>query len=148
MKRRSGKFNTKRRMLKVEECDFNNLAELASQARYGGNPEHKRNPGDFGLTPPSRPRPGKSLCDSVKVFTRKEALELLRKGIEKGLVSDRFEGQWPKNVWSLTEDGIPLEAQLELAEQGAYHGYPLQSEDPFCEEVIKQWRIRSELSKF
>lgn len=48
-------------MLKVEACDFNHLAKLASQVKYGGNPEHKRNPGNFGLTPPSGPRPGKSL---------------------------------------------------------------------------------------
>ena len=45
------------------------------------------------------------------------------------------------------EDETRLEAQLESAEQGAYHGYPMQTEDPFCEEVIKQWRIRSELAK-
>jgi hypothetical protein len=146
MKRRNGQFNPKRRMLKVEQCDFESLAELASQAKYGGNPEHKRNPGNFGLTPPSGPRPGKSLCDSVKVFTKQEALDLLKKGIKNGLVSDRFEGQWPKNVWSVMEDGTPLEAQLESAEQGAYHGYPMQTEDPFCEEVIKEWRIRSELA--
>lgn len=147
MRRRNGQFNPKRKMLKVEECDFKSLAELASRAKYGGNPEHKRNPGDFGLTPPSGPRPGKSLCDSIKVFTRQEALDLLKKGIENGLVSDRFEGQWPKNVWSVMEDETPLEAQLESAEQGTYHGYPMQTEDPFCEEVIEQWRIRSELAK-
>lgn len=147
MKRRNGQFNPKRKMLKVEECDFKGLAELSSQAKYGGNPEHKRSPGDFGLTPPGGPRPGKSLCDSVKVFTKQEALGLLKKGIENGLVSDRFERQWPKNVWSVMEDETPLEAQLESAEQGAYHGYPMQTEDPFCEEVIKQWRIRSELAK-
>lgn len=147
MKRRNGQFNPKRKMLQVEHCDFKSLDELASQAKYGGNPEHKRNPGDFGLTPPSGPRPGKSLCDSVQIFTKQEALELLRKGIENGLVSDRFEGQWPKNVWSVMQDETPLEAQLESAEQGAYHGYPMQAEDPFCEEVIKQWRIRRELSK-
>lgn len=147
MKRRNGQFNPKRKMLKVEACNFKSLSELASQAKYGGNPEHKRNPGDFGLTPPSGPRPGKSLCDAIKVFTRQEALELLKKGIENGLVSERFEGQWPKNVWSVTEDETPLEAQLESAEQGAYHGYPMQAEDPFCEEVIQQWRLRSELAK-
>ncbi|AFY61651.1 hypothetical protein Syn6312_2552 [Synechococcus sp. PCC 6312] len=147
MKKRNGQFNPKRRIQKIEACDFKSLAELASQARYGGNPEHKKNPGDFGLTPPSGPRPGKSLCDSVKVFTKQEALELLKQGMKTGLISDRVEGQWPKNVWSVMEDKIPLEAQLESAEEGTYHGYPMQTEDPFCEEVIKQWRIRRELPK-
>ncbi|WP_199249223.1 hypothetical protein [[Phormidium] sp. ETS-05] len=108
------------------------------------------NPGDFNLTPPSSPRPAKSLCDSVKVFTRKEALDLLRKGIQIGLVSDRSEGKWPKNVWSVIsvgEEEIPLEAQLESSEQGVYHGYPMLKDDPFCEAVIKQWRIRREQAK-
>jgi len=33
---------------------------------------------------------------------------LLKKGIENGLVSDRVEGQWPKNVWSVRTCGAPL----------------------------------------
>lgn len=147
MKRRNSQFNPKRRILKIENCNFKDLAHLASQARYGGNPEHKKNPGDFKLTPPSGSRPGKSLCDAVKIFTKQEALKLLKSGIKYGLVSDRFEGQWPKNVWSVMEDKTPLEAQLESVERGIYHGYPMQPEDPFCEEVIKQWRIRSELTQ-
>ncbi len=134
-------------MLNLEECDFQHLSGLASKAQYGGNPEHKRNPGDFNLTPPSSPRAGKSLCDSVKVFTRKEALDLLRKGIKMGLISDRTEGCWPKNVWSVMDNGTPLEAQLESREQGSYHGYPIPKTDPFYEEVIQQWRIRSEKAK-
>lgn len=147
MKKRNGQFNPKRRMLKIEECNFDDLLTFSKKAQYGGNPEHKKNPGDFKLTPPSKPRAGKSLCDSVGVFTRKEALDLLRKGIKIGLVSHRFLGKWPKNVWSVMDDETPLEAQLESSETGSYHGYPMQKEDPFYEEVIKQWRIRSELAK-
>ena len=144
MKKRNGKFNDKRRMINWKECDFQYLSNIASQAKYGGNPEHKMNPGDFNLTPPRSPRAGKSLCDSVNVFTTKEALALLRKGIRIGLVSDRPEGDWPKNVWSVMDDGTPVEAQIESSEQGSYHGYPMQETDPFCQKVIEQWRIRSE----
>ena len=147
MKKRIGKFNPKRKMINLEQCDFKHLSDLASQAKYGGNPEHKMNPGDFNLTPPSSPRAGKSLCDSVKVFTRREALALLRNGIRMGLVSDRIVGQWPKNVWSVMDDGTPLEAQIESPEQGSYHGYPMQEDDPFCQKVIAQWRIRSDKAK-
>lgn len=39
----------------------NALLALSRKATYGGNPEHKRNPGDFGLSPPALPRQGKSL---------------------------------------------------------------------------------------
>lgn len=147
MKRRNDKFNPKRKMRNWEDCDLQNLAELASKVKYGGNPEHKMNPGDFKLTPPSSPRAGKSLCDSVKIFTRGEALDLLRKGIKIGLVSDRIVGLWPKNVWCVMDDGTPLEAQIDSPDQGSYHGYPMQETDPFCEEVIEQWRIRCEKAK-
>jgi hypothetical protein len=97
------------------------------------------NPGDFGLTPPSDPRPAKSLCDVAAIFKRKLAHTLLQEGIRKGLVSDRTLGKWPKNVWAVTESGIALEAQLENAESGSYHGYPMPDSDPFAEQVLLRW---------
>ncbi|PZV11578.1 MAG: hypothetical protein DCF20_19145 [Pseudanabaena sp.] len=147
MKQRNNQFNPKRRMLEINKCDFKHLLALSLKAKYGGNPEHKKNPGDFKLTPPSLPRAGKSLCDSVKVFTRKVALELLKKGLKNGLVSDRFEGQWPKNIWSVMDDGTPLEAQIESSETGSYHGYPMQTEDPFCAKVIDAWSERNKYAE-
>lgn len=147
MKRRSGTFNPKRRMLKIEACDFPRLRELSAKVQYGGNPEHKKNPGDFNLTPPSDPRPGKSLCDAVRIFSRPVAEDLLKQGARAGLVSDRMvDDTWPKNIWAVTVDGEPLEAQLESPEQGTYHGYPMPPEDPFYQEVIEQWKIRCELA--
>ena len=95
---------------------------MADQARYGGNPEHKRTPGDFGLTPPSLPRQGKTLCDSVRIFARDAAASLLKEGLRRGLVSVQERGGWPQNVWAVTPDGVPLEAQREG--DGIYHGYP------------------------
>lgn len=139
MRRRNGRYNPKRRLASPDECASEWLVSLARKVSYGGNPEHKRNPGDFALTPPNGPRPGKSLCDEIEVFTRKEALSLLRQGCKKGLISERRENDWPKNIWSV-KDGRALEAQLESPETGAYHGYPLQEEDPFCEKVLERWR--------
>lgn len=144
MKQRNKKYNEKRRLLKIQECDFDSLKKMAQKAGYGGNPEHKRNPGDFGLTPPSNPRPGKALCDVIKIFSRKEALKLLREGITQGLVSDRTQGEWPKNVWSVMNDGTTLEAQLENPQQGTYHGYPLDPDDAFAGKVVEQWKKRHE----
>ncbi len=46
---------------------------------------------------------------------------------------------FPKNVWVVTEDGIPLEAQLENQETGVYHGYPMPLDDPFREKVLERW---------
>jgi len=112
---------------------------LAERARYGGNPEHKKNPGDFGLVPPSEPRQGKSLCDVAKIFRRDKAEQLLQAGLRNGFVSDRMSGAWPKNVWSVTDDRIAMEAQLENAELGTYHGYPMPDTDPLSWEVIRRW---------
>lgn len=138
MRQRRG-FNPKRRFRDRSEGDIEGYKQLASAIQYGGNPEHKKNPGDFGLTPPSGPRSGKSLCDTAQIFSKNVALRYLREGLQKGLVSDRFEGQWPKNIWTVTEDGIALEMQLENADKGIYHGYPMPESDPFIQSVLQQW---------
>lgn len=139
MKSRYGQFNPKRRLKSCDESERLRLSELAQKVQYGGNPEHKKNPGDFGLTPPADPRPGKSLCDGVAVFSRAEALALLQSGLSRGLVSDRAVGEWPKNIWSMTPQGHPLEAQLENPELGSYHGYPMPDSDPFASLVAQRW---------
>lgn len=141
MKRRYAQFNPKRKLLSSVEAEVRvtELRALAGRARYGGNPEHKKNPGDFGLVPPSDPRQGKSLCDVAKIFNRNKAEELLRAGLLKGLVSDRMVGDWPKNVWAVTEDGFAMEAQLENPDLGTYHGYPMPDTDPLSAEVIRRW---------
>ncbi len=140
MKTRYGQFNPKRRLRVCDPAEQVRLGELAAKVRYGGNPEHKRNPGDFGLTPPSDPRPGKSLCDGVGVYSRAEALTLLKKGLLRGLVSDRSVGEWPKNIWSVAPCGTPLEAQLENADTGSYHGYPMPDSDPLAGEIARRWK--------
>jgi len=137
MKRRNGTYNTKRQLADLRHWPPLRLEQLGQRLNYGGNPEHKRNPGDFGLTPPSGARIGKMLCDEVGVFHRQEALELLRSGVTAGLVSERCVNGWPKNIWAV-RDGRVLEAQLEQPETGSYHGYPLQREDPFAELVLQR----------
>ena len=76
------RFNPKRAL--AVDPDPSVLRNLVAQVRYGGNPEHKRNPGDFGLTPPAQLRPDKTACDEVGITKRSVALGLLREGIEKG----------------------------------------------------------------
>lgn len=139
MKTRYNQFNPKRRFLRPDANELARLRELAKRVLYGGNPEHKRNPGDFGLTPPSDPRCAKSLCDVANIFSRAVAHSLLKEGLQRGLVSDRSVDGWPKNVWAVTESGMPLEAQLENPELGSYHGYPMPNSDPLANEVVKRW---------
>jgi hypothetical protein len=139
--RRYGQFNPKRRLLTPAQAQAraDELGQLAARVGYGGNPEHKKNPGDFNLTPPADPRQGKSLCDVAEIFKREEAVKLLQAGLRKGLVSDRMTGDWPKNVWSVTDDGFALEAQLENPALGTYHGYPMPDTDPLAGEVLRRW---------
>lgn len=137
LKRRT--FNPKRRLCPAEVAQ-RRLPELLARAgrlRYSGNPEHKRNPGDFGLTPPSGPRPNKTLCDEVGVFRRAEAVSLLRAGLERSMFSEQERNGWPQNIWAVTDSGAPVEAQLEG--DGVYHGYPMPEEDPMSEEILKIW---------
>lgn len=75
---RYSQFNPKRRFLEVNADVLKRLDDQSKRVSYGGNPEHKKNPGDFGLTPPASPRQGKSLCDVADVFTRREALTLIK----------------------------------------------------------------------
>ncbi|MGZ0079373.1 hypothetical protein [Methylomonas sp. YC3] len=141
MKRRYQQFNNKRVIKKLTESERQKYEELAKQVTYVGNPEHKQNPGDFGLTPPNGARPGKSLCDAVNIFSKRIAQSLLESGLRSGLVSDRYNGDWPQNIWCVTEKGEPLEAQLDNREQGTYHGYPMPESDPLASEVIKRWKL-------
>ncbi len=117
------------------------LALLAGRATYGGNPEHKRNPGDFDLSPPSQPRQGKSLCDAVEIFSRTKALELIQRGLRQGLVSEQWRDGWPQNIWAVAENGMAVEAMLENPTLGTYHGYPMQDGDPLADEVVARWTV-------
>ena len=137
MTRRRQRFNPKRRL--QQGLDADELITLARRVRYTGSPYHKRNPGDFGLTPPSQPTPDRTLCDETGITTRTEALRLLREGIERGLISVKTRGDFPQNVWAVTDEGVPLEAQLENQVQGTYHGYPMPSADDFREQVLELW---------
>lgn len=142
MQRRYNQFNLKRKIKELAEGELQQYSALAQKISYGGNPEHKRNPGDFGLTPPNHARLGKSLCDDAGIFSKKIALEYLKAGLSKGLISERFNGNWPQNIWSVSKDGKPLEAQLENPIVGTYHGYPMSESDPLAADVIRRWNSK------
>lgn len=139
MKKRNNRYNPKRKLqdqLTQEQRD-----SLASSVKYGGNPEHKRNPGNYGLTPPSSPRPDKTLCDDCGIFDKAVAESLLASGVKKGIVSVQMKGRWPQNIWAVTNDGYPVEAQLENQGTGTYHGYPMPESDPMSKEIIRRWNL-------
>lgn len=133
--------NPKRRIRSKPEKpeELARLDQLSKAVGYGGNPEHKRNPGDFGLPLIGR-RQGKSLCDDAGILTRKEAKRLLREGVRRGVVSVQERNGWPQNVWAVSDGGHVVEAMLENSELGTYHGYKLPDSDPFAGDVLARWR--------
>jgi hypothetical protein len=131
------KFNTKRKIR--NGADDAVLAPLSTRVFYVGSPLHKINPGDFGLTPPSSPRPDKTLCDGIRVFKRDKAQGLLCEGVKRGLISVQERSGLPQNIWAVSDDGTPLEAQLDNQERATYHGYPMQEADPLSREILRRW---------
>ena len=139
-RRHTPNLKRKLRPMPHDEYERHLLAELAERVRYGGNPQHKSNPGDFDLTPPSQARQFKTLCDRAGVFKRSEGLALLREGVRRGLISDRTTNGWPKNIWAVSASGEPVEAILENPDRGTYHGYAMGDDDPLAEDVLTRWR--------
>ena len=144
-KRRSGHTNAKRQIQADVQPEV--LSRLAKTIKYGGNPEHKSDPGSFRLHPPSVPRLDKSLCDPTGVKSPIKARNILRRGVTKGLVSVQWRGDYPQNIWSVYSVGDHswvIEAQLENQVQGVYHAYPLPEDDPFRLIVLKRWHEETE----
>jgi len=130
---------SKKRLADLSDWPPAQLNSLALKLNYSGNPLHKLNPGDYNLTPPcAGGRPGKTLCDSVKIFTKAEALSLLREGCRKGLIDRNLEDGWPKRIWAVHQ-GVVLEAQHDKSPPGSYHGYPLQADDQFKMYILNRW---------
>lgn len=119
------------------------LEALRVRISYTGNPEHKSNPGNFGLSPPSSPRADKTLCDGVPEVDLARATQLLQEGVRRGLVSLQERAGLPQQVWAVSDSGVALEAQLENQNLATYHGYPMQSSDPLRNEIVRLWNERA-----
>lgn len=144
MKRRTNRYNPKRKLQPPEYWSERERKRRSKEASYGGNPEHKSSPGDYGLSPPCSPRPGKTLCDKGREFPKERAEQLLRAGLERGMISRQVNGSWPQNVWAISQDGEVFEGQLENRAIGAYHGYPMPEDDDFRTTVIEEWNRRGQ----
>lgn len=87
--------------------------------------------------------PGKTLCDVEGEFLRDQALALLQEGLRRGLVSRQSCGDWPQNVWAVSEELEVFESRLENQATGTYHGYPMPAADDFRKRVLKEWELRA-----
>jgi hypothetical protein len=127
------------RRLEAEAC-----AALRDQVRYEGSPAHKKEPNNFGLTPPAAPRPDATLCDEARVFDREVAAALWTRALERGLVNEATVGSGlPKHIWVVDEAGQAFEAIHGGSRAGACHGYPIRRSDPFYGVLIAAWEART-----
>jgi len=125
-----------RRKVRATRLSDDEKAHLRRNAGYEGSPYHKRNPGDFGLVPPSVPRPDKTLCDEAGVRSKQEALRLFALAVEQGLVSEATtHGDYPKELWVVDEHGRVFEGMYGGSRDGRYHGYPIRRSDPLHQRI-------------
>jgi hypothetical protein len=114
---------------------------LLAKAAYEGSPLHKKNPGNFRLTPPAAPRPDKTLCDEAGVNTMELASELFQRAVARGLVSDATTSSgFPKQIWVVDEKDRVFEAMYGGSRDGRYHGYPIRRSDPLFQKVRDAWQ--------
>ena len=137
-KNRYRRCNPKRSIAPAGTFADHDLAKMVKTVEYTGKSDHERNRGDFGLTPPAGPRPGKTLCDTAEILRKEQALALLKKGLKLGTIGKPDKNGWPRRIWAVANNDAVLEAQMDAA--GSYHGYPLAPRDPFANEVVKIWK--------
>ena len=139
---RAARGQTERQVRKTRLSDAEKRFLLA-EAAYEGSPYHKRNPGDFGLTPPSLPRADKTLCDDARVFERAKAVELFERAIQNGIVSVATkDGGFPGQMWVVDDHGRVFELIYGGSKAGRYHGYPVRDVDPLSERIRAIWGDR------
>lgn len=113
------------------------------EVKYEGSPLHKREPGDFGLTPPASPRHDKTLCDEASITCKADAEHLFRLGVQKELVSEAQTPQGlPKEFWAVDDSGNVYEAINGGTDPDCYHGYPIRQSDPLHTQVRREWEKR------
>ena len=104
-----------------------------------GSAFHKARPNDFGLTPPTNPRPDKTLCDEADIFEKATARALFTAAIAGGLVSEKDGADgFPKQLWVVNE-GRVYELMYGGSKTGRYHGYPIRNSDPLADQVRARW---------
>jgi hypothetical protein len=96
------------------------LAELAAAARYVPSAEHKDQYGPAGI---AHLRTDATRCP--RDLTAEQAQSWLAEAIAKGDVGGLWgDMPYPQLVWKRVQDTV-FEARVSNAEQGWYHGYPL-----------------------
>lgn len=129
----------KRPRFREARLDADEKAFLRANARYEGSPDHKRNPGDFGLTPPANPRKDRTLCDEAEVYVLAQATALFARAIDGGLVSEGTgRHEFPRRMWLVAEHHV-FELKLGGSVAGRYHGFPVRRSNPYYDLIVQAW---------
>ncbi len=76
---------------------------------------------------------------------KREAMELFRQGLSRGMVSRYAENGFPKYVWAVGQDDDEVYEAKVGSDGWSYHGYALNADrdrDP-CRWVITEWNARA-----
>ncbi len=109
---------------------------LAEKVSYVGSPEHKDHPSSAG---PPRLRTDATPCEPHMTKDLGRNSEALKEGIRRRCTSARFEGGFPKYVWTWI-GGCLYEARHINGPQGTYKGYRLEEmEWPKDPDGLLKW---------
>ena len=134
--------NPKRRIASLGELTLEVLNCL-SKARYVGSAHHKSKFADYHFSPPTNPRPDKSLCDGIRTIKKSEAVELFQNGISREMVSKHLIDGLPKYIWAVDSDEEAYESVISKGTT-EYHGYQLEPDDTMRSLIIEEWNSRKE----
>ncbi len=125
--------NNKRALLETVPKEISE--RLLNQVHYRGYNKHKKYPERFGLEPYKKHRGDATLCDEHAGFTVADMYaipQLLRRGIQAGLIGDRL-------IWTVVQSGWIMEARLTNSGTDEYHGYPVRTSEAIAGLVFERF---------
>lgn len=117
--------------------------ELSARITYGPYSKHKFHPAAYKLTPYAGPDVERTYCDAHAHFGESDCVRipyLLRRGVMLGLWSDQNDGDVPRLLWTIDENGWIFELRITNSGRAQYHGYPVLQGDAFARHVLVRAR--------
>lgn len=133
--------NDKRRLHPAP--DMATLSRLSDHVCYRGIAKHKAHPTEFGLATGSIRRGDATLCDEHAGFDRWAMAgipQLLRRGIDAGLVGKTLDRGVPTIIWTISGTGWIFEVRLTNVAVFEYNGYPVRPTEAIAEPVYVRFR--------
>lgn len=110
---------------------------------YGPYSKHKFNPMAYQLTPYGGPDVERTYCDANANFRKEDCIripDLLKRGAMLGLWSEQNDGNAPRLLWTIDENGWIFELRITNSGKARYHGYPVLPGDAFARHILVRAR--------